>query len=259
MGLAFIAYPSAIDTMDAPNFWAVLFGLTLYMLGIDSAFSMVEATSTVICDTPSGKKIPRMFVAFILCIFGFVCSIPFCTNWGFILFDTIDHYLCVYLLLLVGILQCFGCGWGFDVPDTMEKSEVHKISLWILSISFWGILVILGIIFVAIEMVQLGIVILLLCLLFFSLLPSFFFGKSLGFWKWYNEVCMCGVSKLGYSMSMLGRPEDAMGKKLWYEGIFVFYWGFTIKYLIPCVLWLILCSSVKNDFTSPYGDYEIHW
>lgn len=104
MGLAFIAYPSAIDTMAAPNFWAVLFGLTLYMLGIDSAFSMVEATSTVICDTPAGKKYPRMFVAFALCFLGFCCSIPFCTNWGFVLFDSIDHYLCVYLLLLVGIL-----------------------------------------------------------------------------------------------------------------------------------------------------------
>ena len=257
MGLAFIAYPSAIDTMEAPNFWAVLFGLTLYMLGIDSAFSMVEATSTVICDTPSGKKYPRMFVAFFLCVLGFAFSVPFCTNWGFVLFDTIDHYLCVYLLLLVGILQCFGCGWGFDAPDTMEKSDVHRTSLWVLSGSFWFILIVCGVIFVAAGEVQLGILILLVCLLFLSLLPSFFFGRSLGFWGWYNDIAMCGVRKLGYSMSMLGRDDPTV--RLWYEPLFVFYWGFTIKYLVPCVLWLILCSSVKNDFEKPYGGYDLGW
>lgn len=149
MGLVFIAYPTAIDNMDAPNFWTILFGITLYMLGIDSAFSMVEATSTVICDTPTGKKYPRMFVAFMLCFLGFLCSIPFCTNWGFILFDTIDHYLCVYLLLLVGILQCFGCGWGFNAAETLDKSTTHKYSLWYLALSFWGLLILEGIIFVS--------------------------------------------------------------------------------------------------------------
>lgn len=124
-GLAFIAYPAAIDEMPGSNFWCVLLGLVLFMLGIDSAFSMVEATSTVICDTPSGKKIPRMFVAFFLCFFGFLISIPFCTNWGYVLFDVIDHYLCAYLLIIVGIMQCFGVGWGFDAEQTMAKSDKH--------------------------------------------------------------------------------------------------------------------------------------
>jgi len=104
IGLAFIAYPTACDMMPASNVWAVILGLTLFLLGIDSAFSMVEATSTVICDTPAGKKYPRMFVAFVLCFAGFIFSIPFCTNWGFVLFDVIDHYLCAFLLVLVGIL-----------------------------------------------------------------------------------------------------------------------------------------------------------
>lgn len=47
-GLAFIAFPTACDLMDWPNFWTFLFSATLFFLGIDSAFSMVEATSTVI-------------------------------------------------------------------------------------------------------------------------------------------------------------------------------------------------------------------
>jgi len=50
MGLAFIAYPTACDMMQWSNLWAFLLGCTLFLLGVDSAFSMVEATSTVITD-----------------------------------------------------------------------------------------------------------------------------------------------------------------------------------------------------------------
>ena len=104
VGLAFITYPTAIDTMAASNLWAFLLGTTLFMLGIDSSFSAIEATSTVICDTAWGGIVPRMFVAFVLCVFGFMGSVPFCTNWGFTLFDVVDHYLCAYLLLMIGVM-----------------------------------------------------------------------------------------------------------------------------------------------------------
>lgn len=114
VALAFYTYPTAIDLMSFQNFWAFILGSTLFMLGIDSSFSAIEATSTVICDTTWGKRAPRMFVAFVLCIIGFVGSVPFCCNWGFIIFDVVDHYLCAYLLNLIGILQAFGCGWFFD-------------------------------------------------------------------------------------------------------------------------------------------------
>ena len=48
IGLAFIAYPTAADAMPGANFWAMLLAATLFTLGVDSAFSMVEAASTVI-------------------------------------------------------------------------------------------------------------------------------------------------------------------------------------------------------------------
>merc|ERR1712086_730116 len=124
---------------------------TLFLLGVDSAFSMVEATATVVADIPSLKKVPRMLIAFIICMAGFIMSIPFCTNWGFVLFDVIDHYLCTYLLLLVGIFQCVGCGWGFDVERTLRISEKHALSLKYLTGSFWGFLFVVGLVFVLLE------------------------------------------------------------------------------------------------------------
>lgn len=156
VGLAFITYPTAIDLMPGSNIWAFLLGCTLFMLGIDSSFSAIEATSTVICDTAWGGVVPRSFVAFVLCIFGFMGSIPFCTNWGFTLFDVVDHYLCAYLLLMIGILQAFGCGWFFDAAPNMAKSDGHRKSILMLSISYWTLLLLIGTIATLLDQVAIG-------------------------------------------------------------------------------------------------------
>lgn len=141
-----------------------------------------------------------MFVAFVLCFFGFVMSIPFCTNWGFVLFDVIDHYLCTYLLVLVGILQCFGCGWGFDAENTMNKSASHSKSLMILTWSYWFWTILAGTIFVSIEKTTYGIPFFFGGFLLFGMIPSFLASK-MSFSQWNDQIFMCGVRKIGYSIS----------------------------------------------------------
>lgn len=255
-GLAFIAYPTAVDLMGWPNFWAFFLGLTLFLLGIDSAFSMVEATSTVVTDLPSLKKVPRMLIAFVICFAGFLFSVPFCTNWGFVLFDVIDHYLCSYLLLLVGIFQCFGCGWGFDVDRTLSLSPKHALSLKYLTGSFWLFLFVVGLVFVLLEQIRVAIIVLAAGIPLLCILPSFLIS-GLPFGRWYAEVGMCGVRKIAYSMSKLGRREKH-AVQAW-EPAFALYWGITIKYFIPCVLWVLLVGVVKTDVDKPYGGYAAHW
>lgn len=258
LGLAFIAYPTAIDSMSAPNLWAIILGITLFLLGIDSAFSMVEATATVICDTKWGKKYPRMFVAFVLCVLGFLLSVPFCTNWGFVLFDVVDYYLANYLLIIVGIMQCFGCGWGFELEATMKKSTGHTKALTYLAVSFWLFVIVLGAIFTSIEMKVVGLLVIIGCTILLSLLPSFFLS-GLGLKEWYEDIMMCGVKKIAYSMTKLGRPADAPSVKLWYEPLFCFWWGLTIKYGIPLVLYILMVDQIKRDVASPYGGYAAGW
>lgn len=72
---------------------------------------------------------------------------------------------------------------------------------------------------------------------------------------------MCGVRKIGWSMSKLGRDNEGerAGVENWYEKYFVFYWCITIKYLIPMVLWFILLYVIKKDLTVPYGKYKLYW
>lgn len=154
VGLAFIAYPTAVDMMPWSNFWAFLLGMTLFLLGVDSAFSMVEATSTVLNDLKTCRKVPKAFIAFMICLIGLIFSVPFCTNWGFILFDVIDHYLCTYLLLLCGLFQCFGCGWGFDVDNTMNKSPGHSRAIIYLSVTFWIYVLAVGVVMIFLDVIE---------------------------------------------------------------------------------------------------------
>lgn len=88
------------------------------------------------------------------------------------------------------------------------------------------------------------------------LVPSFFISK-LPFKQWYAEICMCGVRRLAYSMAKLSRKEKTQLQ--WWEPAYAMYWGFTIKYFIPCVLWFLIVGNVKTDIDKPYGKYAAHW
>lgn len=256
VGLAFITYPTAIDLMPGSNFWAFLLGCTLFMLGIDSSFSAIEATSTVICDTAWGGIVPRSFVAFVLCVFGFMGSVPFCTNWGFTLFDVVDHYLCAYLLLMIGILQAFGCGWFFDAAPNMAKSVGHRKSIMWLSISYWTLLLIIGTVATLTNSVRVGFITMSLVWILICVPISFkLSGLTLG--EWYDDCLLTGVKRISYACSQMGRTDPRT--KMWWEPIFCIYWSFLIKFINPAALYFMFMGILLDDIKKPYGGYAIGW
>jgi hypothetical protein len=92
-------------------------------------------------------------------------------------------------------------------------------------------------------------------MLIFAVSPSYYLA-DLPFWQWYNEIFLCGVGRIGRSIVMLGRPDPQV-RQSW-EGAFIFYWGFLIKYAHPIILMFILVSTCAND-TGGYGGYAIGW
>merc|ERR1712048_821199 len=258
--LVFIAYPVATLQMEGSAFWTCLLGLTLFLLGVDSAFSMVEAVATVLHDTQTFRNCNRTLIAFILCLIGLGISALFCTNWGYILFDCIDHYLGNYLLLLVGILQCAGVGWAFEYERTKAKSEAYANSIDFLVYGYWIFLFITGAWSISQDTGKYGMLAFLGVLACF-VLPLSFLQADTTVTEWYNDIVMCGVRRIGWSMSKLGRDNEGerAGVENWYEKYFVFYWCITIKYIIPMVLWFILLYVIKKDLIKPYGGYALHW
>ena len=58
--------------------------------GIDTSMGMMESLVTNLIDY---SKKPRIAVVIAVGLAGIVISVPFSTNFGWVLFDLVDHYI----------------------------------------------------------------------------------------------------------------------------------------------------------------------
>ncbi len=81
MGLAFVVYPEAVNTMAGSTFWAILFFAMLITLGLDSQFAMLETVTTAAIDKFPDILRPRktLFLLFV-CSCMFLAGIPLCAQ-----------------------------------------------------------------------------------------------------------------------------------------------------------------------------------
>jgi len=242
--------------MKGANFWALLFALTLFMLGIDSAFSTLEATTTVLHDTKFGHSISRKLAALFLCLVGAACSAVFCFNWGFTFFDVVDHYLNVYLMLFLGLLECMACGWVYEAGQVIET--VGKAPVFFLIGGYWISLVVIGILTFLLlpDRFWIGIIVFAVVQIPVALI-SWKLSK-LSYIEWHNTVAMSGVKKLSHAMTHLSR-KDPKGERERWEYVFDTWWGISIKYICPFLLWILLVSSTGLDLKKNYGGYHVLW
>ena len=255
-GLAFVAFPAAITKLGAPNFWAIVLFITLFTLGVDSAFSMVEATSTVIYDTPFGRKFNRMAIAFAICFLGCICSIIFASNFGFYALDVVDFYLTAYLMVLLGILQCTSVSWIFEFDYRVKENPAFKKPLIVLAAGYWGSLILFGILaFGAFyEMNWLGAV--LFIVFWFASIVVAWKMSGLPFGEFYQKLMLCGVGRIAKSITKLSNKENRREK---WMPFFESYWGLTIKYIIPAGLVWMLMMSIRYRITEGHKKIEELW
>ena len=255
LGMAYIAFPSALATMPSANFWSLILSLTLFTLGIDSSFSLVEASATAMRDSYLFRKWPVKIIALFLVLIGALVSVLFCFNWGLTLFDVVDNYLNTYLVLLLSILKCMAVGWIYEFKEVCVKGDNYMFSILLLALGYWVGLVVLAISsFFAFEAYHIGegygILIFwcwMLCVWVVSLLTS-----QLSFCEWYSNVAFTGVRKLSRDMSKLSKRAGNAKVGCW-EYVFEFWWNFSIKYFIPFALSFLLCDSLRKDAKVAYG------
>lgn len=255
-GLAFVAFPAAITKLGAPNFWAIVLFITLFTLGVDSAFSMVEAASTVIADTGYGKKINRMVIAFAICFLGAICSIIFSSNFGFYALDVVDLYLTTYLMVLLGILQCTSVAWVFEFDYRVKENPAFKKPLLILLVGYWGSLLLFGVLgFVAFyEMNWLGAV--LFVIFWLASIVVAWKVSGLPFGEFYQKLVLCGVGRIAKSITKLSNTERRREK---WMPFFENYWSLSIKFVIPAGLVWMLLMSIRDRITTSHKNVEELW
>lgn len=258
IGLAFVAYPAAIETMPAPNFWSFILAITLFTLGIDSSFSMLEACATVMQDSPMFRKWSRKVIALFLVFLGCIGSIFFSFNWGFTFFDVVDNYLNVYLMLLLGVLETMGAAWVYEASEIFAKGRNYKVSVLILAIGYWvGVFACpIGSIFSKSDYGWVGMIVFWVWLIIIWIVS--FVVSKLTFAEWRSNVMFYGVRKLSRAMTKLSKAKGETRVR-WWEPIFEYWWGFAIKYFVPFALCFLIFFSLNIDITDKYQGYHMFW
>jgi NSS family neurotransmitter:Na+ symporter len=125
-GLAFVIFPEALSLMPLPWLFSLIFFLILLTLGIDSAFSLVEAINTVFLDR--SEKIKLAQISLWVCLFGFLAGLIYTTRAGLYFLDVVDHFVTSYNLILVGVSQALLAGWIYGAEKL--RREINQVSSW---------------------------------------------------------------------------------------------------------------------------------
>ena len=137
--------------------------------------------------------------------------------------DLVDYYINTFLLVFCGIIQCIGCGWAFDFGIAMEK---QKWSAGVSIFGYWFCLILISGITVPYEYAGVGgIVFFFSQLVIVNPLSLYLFKGSV--YKWYRTIFFCGVRRISYSFTKMGRDPGSTEVE-WWEHIFMVYWAFCI-------------------------------
>lgn len=220
---------------------------------------MVEACTTVVLDTPSGKQYPRKFITFLFCFVGAVLSCLFCFNFGLTLFDCVDKYNSDLLMIFLGVLQCWAVGWIYDFEEVQRK---HGSLSWkILNLGYWIPLIIVGIAEIWLNSGNILLLLLWLVLFLMAFVASWkMSGQSFG--DWYYNVGIGGCKKLAENMTRLGLEEQGLTRdnKGCMLVAFEHFWCFQIKFFCPMFLFAMNVRKIATIiYDEPYGGYDTKW
>jgi SNF family Na+-dependent transporter len=129
-GLAFIVFAQGLSQIGGglwSSAFSALFFMTLFLLGLDSAFAIVETLQTyandwVLARNP-GSKISARGNAFRLIVMSCVLlciGLPYVTRAGYILLEIADHFIVTYALVIGVLLEYIMIGYVYTAEQMLE-------------------------------------------------------------------------------------------------------------------------------------------
>ncbi|UCF71006.1 MAG: sodium-dependent transporter [candidate division WOR-3 bacterium] len=129
--LAFVTYPTIIRLLPFGSIiFGTLFFLMLLTLGIDSAFSLVEAGAASLIEK---FKLKRVHVNIGFALIAGLIGLIYTTRSGLYWLDIVDHFMNNFGLLVVGILMCIAVGWFYkheEIREYANSKSDFKIGKW---------------------------------------------------------------------------------------------------------------------------------
>jgi len=131
-GLAFKMYPFGLSLLPGAKFWCAIFFLMLFTLGVDSAFSLVEAVTTVVGDSQLALRMAwsKPGISLFVCLLLFMIGTLFTADTGMDWLDIVDYYVNQFNLLLVGFFECLATGWIFGMDKQIEAVGQKSITIY---------------------------------------------------------------------------------------------------------------------------------
>eukprot|EP01067_Filipodium_phascolosomae_P001932 Filipodium_phascolosomae@DN2221_c0_g1_i1.p1 len=148
--MAFVTYPVGLGQLPVPQLWTVLFMLVLLNLGIDSAYTFVDAFVEPWHESYLFRDTPRWKIIFATITIGILGCLFFCMDIGFALVDLTDWFLS-HLGLQVYAFSKSACAGWFYRPDSVREKLGSLTSQYVLAAGMFGGMVILSILTLAIK------------------------------------------------------------------------------------------------------------
>jgi NSS family neurotransmitter:Na+ symporter len=132
IGLAFIAFPKAINLLPGlPQLFGFAFFFSLTIAGLSSSISLIESVVSSLIDNFS---VSRKKAITIVSIVGFLLGVPMVTQGGLAILDIVDHFVNIFGLLVVGLVEMLVLSYAFDldkIKDNMNvSSDLHIGNGW---------------------------------------------------------------------------------------------------------------------------------
>lgn len=137
--LAFVSYPDAIAKFESvPWLFAILFFLTLYVLGIGCLVSGQTAINTVISDFL--PHLTKWHISLITTSFAFLVGLPYLTPGGQFVLTLVDHFGVTFLFFILTTVEVVVVIWWYGLDNFCNDVEfMLERKLGIYWKSCWGL------------------------------------------------------------------------------------------------------------------------
>ncbi|CEM02439.1 unnamed protein product [Vitrella brassicaformis CCMP3155] len=256
MGLAFQTYPVGLAQIPGvgAQILCALFFLTLFLLGIDSAFSLVEAWATPLHDSVLFHRTRRTVFVGVVCLIFFAIALFYVTDIGLHLLDTVDWYLASVLALFNGLVQSAAVGFFAKTDDQFEK--IGKPATLIFGFGYIGACVVGTIFGFALPSVLnggLGILVGIVIAVGAVILSWMMIDNSAGLSEvekmWW--LTMGNIETLRIELNETVAPGNT-----WWR--ITPMWSILMKYCYPPIMCILLGISFSENF-GRYGDYPVQY
>ncbi|XP_054159903.1 sodium- and chloride-dependent glycine transporter 2-like [Oppia nitens] len=122
VGLAFIAYPSALSLLPVSPLWSCLFFLMILTLGFGSEMTLIEAiVITIVDQQPDKLRHRKVWVLLVVCIIMFLAGLFMCTNGGIYILQLMDTYCVPYSALFIALFEVTVVAWVYGIDNFMDN------------------------------------------------------------------------------------------------------------------------------------------